>query len=58
MINGKIKNLYPEDVMLKKETLEKNFLNIYETYQQKLIDLNSADFSDLILHAVKIFADA
>ena len=52
----KNKGLYPEDVILKKkETLEKNFLNIYKIYQQKLIDLNSADFSDLILHTVKIF---
>ncbi len=52
----KNKGFYPEDVILKKkETLEKNFLNIYKIYQQKLIDLNCADFSDLILHAVKIF---
>ena len=51
----KNKGLYPEDVFLKrKETLEKNFLSIYKIYQQKLIDLNSADFSDLILHTVKI----
>ena len=54
----KNKGLYPEDVILKKrETLEKNFLEIYKIYQRKLIDLNSADFSDLILHAVKIFAN-
>ena len=52
----KNKGLYPGDVILKKrETLEKNFLNIYEIYQKKLIDLNSVDFSDLILHTVKIF---
>tara|TARA_B100000886_G_scaffold135689_1_gene91556 strand:- start:8799 stop:10823 length:2025 start_codon:yes stop_codon:yes gene_type:complete len=52
----KNKGLYPKDVILKKkETLEKNFLKIYNIYQQKLIDLNSADFSDLILHTVKIF---
>ncbi len=52
----KNKGLYPEDVIIKiKETLEKNFLKIYEIYQKKLIDLNSADFSDLILHTVKIF---
>ena len=51
----KNKGLYPEDVILKKkEILEKNFLSIYKIYQQKLIDLNSADFSDLILHTVKI----
>ena len=35
--------------------MEKSFLNIYKIYQQKLIDLNAADFSDLILHSVKIF---
>ena len=52
----KNKGFYPEDVILKKkEILEKNFLNIYKIYQEKLIDLNSADFSDLILHTVKIF---
>ena len=52
----KNKGLYPEDVILKKkETLEKSFLNIYKIYQQKLVDLNSTDFSDLILHVVKIF---
>ena len=52
----KNKGLYPDDVILKKrETLEKNFLNIYKIYQQKLVDLNSTDFSDLILHVVKIF---
>ena len=52
----KNKGLYPDDVVLKKkETLEKNFLKIYSIYQQKLLDLNSADFSDLILHTVKIF---
>ena len=51
----KNKGLYPEDVIIKKkEILEKNFLSIYKIYQQKLIDLNSADFSDLILHTVKI----
>ena len=52
----KNKGLYPKDVIIKKkEILEKNFLKIYEIYQQKLIDLNSADFSDLILHTLKIF---
>ena len=52
----KNKGFYPEDVILKKnEILERNFLSIYKIYQQKLIDLNSADFSDLILHTLKIF---
>ena len=52
----KNKGLYPDDVLLKKkESLEKSFLNIYKIYQQKLIDLNCADFSDLILHTLKIF---
>ena len=50
----KNKGFYPDDVILKKDPLEKNFLNIYKIYQQKLIDLNAADFSDLILHSVKI----
>ena len=52
----KNKGFYPQDVILKKkDPLEKNFLSIYKIYQQKLIDLNSSDFSDLILHIVKIF---
>ena len=52
----KNKGFYPEDVILKKkDVLERNFLNIYKIYQQKLTELNSADFSDLILHTVKIF---
>mgnify|MGYP001484981974 CR=1 FL=1 len=52
----KNKGWYPEDVILKKkEILEKGFLSIYKIYQSKLIDLNACDFSDLILHCVKIF---
>ena len=52
----KNKGLYPDEVILKKnQTLEKNFLKIYKIYQKKLVDLNSTDFSDLILHTVKIF---
>ncbi len=52
----KNKGFYPEEVILKrKDILEKNFLGIYKIYQQKLIDLNAADFNDLILHTVKIF---
>ncbi len=52
----KNKGWYPEDVVLKKsEVLEKNFLSIYKIYQSKLLDLNACDFSDLILHSVKIF---
>ena len=52
----KNKGFYPDDIILKKKDfLEKNFLSIYKIYQQKLIDLNAADFSDLILHSVKIF---
>ena len=52
----KNKGWYPEEVVLKKkETLEKGFLKIYSIYQKKLLDLNACDFSDLILHCVKIF---
>ena len=42
-------------MLKRKDILEKSFLGIYKIYQQKLIDLNAADFSDLILHTVKIF---
>ena len=52
----KNKGFYPHEVILnRKDSLEKSFLSIYEIYQKKLIDLNAADFSDLILHTVKIF---
>ncbi|GIS10788.1 MAG: hypothetical protein CM15mP114_15700 [Alphaproteobacteria bacterium] len=51
----KNKGFYPDEVVLKrKDILEKVFLESIR-YQQKLIDLNAADFSDLILHTVKIF---
>ena len=52
----KNKGWYPSDVKLRKgDIFEKGFLNIYKIYQSKLIDLNACDFSDLILHCVKIF---
>ena len=51
----KNKGLYPEEVIIKKnQNLEKSFLSTYKIYQQKLLDLNCVDFSDLILHTVKI----
>ena len=54
--NWKNKGWYPNDVILKKkDILEKGFLKIYKIYQPKLINLNACDFSDLILHCVKIF---
>ena len=47
---------YPSDVSIKKtEILEKHFLKIYKIYQEKLLDLNSCDFGDLLLHCVKLF---
>ncbi len=52
----KNKGLYPSEVVEnKKDIYEKNILPIYKIYQKKLIDLNSCDFGDLILHTVKIF---
>ncbi len=52
----KNKGWYPLNVEIKKsEFLEKQFLNVYKIYQQKLLDLNACDFGDLILHCVKIF---
>ena len=54
--NWKNRGWYPEQVVAKKkDALEKSFLSIYKIYQRKLIDLNACDFSDLILHCVKIF---
>ena len=52
----KNKGLYPSEVIIKNsEIYEKTILPLYKIYQQKLIDLNSCDFGDLILHTVKIF---
>jgi len=51
----KNKGQYPNEVTInKKDIYEKTILPIYKIYQQKLTDLNSCDFGDLILHAVKI----
>ncbi len=52
----KNKGQHPNEVVLnKKDIYEKTILPVYKIYQQKLIDLNSCDFGDLILHVVKIF---
>ena len=49
---------YPKNVkILKGQILEKNMLEVYKVYQEKLIDLNACDFGDLILHCVKIFEE-
>ncbi len=54
----KNKGWYPKDVILNKRDLfEVNFLKVYKIYQAKLVDLNSCDFSDLILHCVNIFRE-
>ncbi len=51
----KNKGFYPNEVVINNRDLyEKNILPLYKIYQQKLIDLNSCDFGDLILHTVKI----
>ncbi len=51
----KNKGYYPSEVVINnKDVYEKTILPLYNIYQQKLIDLNSCDFGDLILHAVKI----
>jgi DNA helicase-2/ATP-dependent DNA helicase PcrA len=51
----KNKGYYPSDVIInKKDIYEKTILPLYKIYQQKLVDLNSCDFGDLILHTVKI----
>ena len=52
----KNKGFYPGEVIInKKDIYEKTILPIYKVYQQKLLDLNTCDFGDLILHSVKIF---
>ncbi len=51
----KNKGLYPNEVKINnKDIYEKTVLPIYKIYQKKLLDLNSCDFGDLILHTVKI----
>tara|TARA_Y100001970_G_scaffold61867_1_gene79003 strand:+ start:128 stop:2164 length:2037 start_codon:yes stop_codon:yes gene_type:complete len=51
----KNKGFYPNDVIInKKDIYEKTIIPLYKIYQQKLTDLNSCDFGDLILHTVKI----
>ncbi len=51
----KNKGYYPSEVIInKKDIYEKTILPLYRIYQQKLIDLNSCDFGDLILHTVEI----
>jgi len=51
----KNKGCYPSEVLVNnKDIYEKTIHPLYKIYQQKLIDLNSCDFGDLILHAVKI----
>ena len=52
----KNKGYYPSEVVVnQKDIYEKTILPIYKVYQQKLVELNSCDFGDLILHVVKIF---
>ena len=51
----KNKGYYSNEIKInQKDIYEKKILPIYKIYQQKLIELNSCDFGDLILHAVKI----
>ncbi len=51
----KNKGYYPNEVLINhKDIFEKTILPIYKIYQQKLVELNSCDFGDLILHVVKI----
>ena len=51
----KNRGYYPNEVIInQKDIYEKTILPIYKIYQGKLVDLNSCDFGDLILHTVKI----
>ncbi len=52
----KNKGLYPKNVITKKGDIwEKEILNVYNIYQEKILLLNACDFGDLILHCVSIF---
>ncbi len=49
---------YPANVKITRgQILEKNMLEVYKVYQEKLTNLNACDFGDLILHCVKIFEE-
>ena len=51
----KNKGYYPNEVRInQKDIYEKTVLPVYKIYQKKLVELNSCDFGDLILHVVKI----
>ncbi len=51
----KNKGFYPGEVKInQKDIYEKTILPVYKIYQQKLVELNTCDFGDLILHTVKI----
>ncbi len=51
----KNRGYYPNEVKInQKDIYEKTVLPVYKIYQQKLVELNSCDFGDLILHVVKI----
>ena len=54
----KNKGLLPKDVVTKRGIpLERDMLNVYKFYQERLKILNSCDFGDLILLCVKMFED-
>ena len=51
----KNKGQYPNEIEINNSDIyEKTILPLYKLYQQKLVELNSCDFGDLILHTVKI----
>ena len=52
----KNKGFLPEEVKLQKKNIfENQILKVYKIYQNKIRDLNSCDFGDLILYSVKLF---
>ena len=53
----KNKGVFFDKIDKKKFKKEKDFLKIYELYQKELLNLNCADFGDLLLHCLKIFKD-
>ncbi len=52
----KNRGLLPEEVKLNnKDIFDNQILKVYKIYQNKVRDLNSCDFGDLILYCVKLF---
>ena len=54
----KNQGMFPKDIKTEKSNFtKKSILKVYGIYQNKIKDLNSCDFGDLILYCVKLFEE-